>query len=63
MSAHLIVPEDCVHELRAKKDLPARANPAEASMSRQHRLSGLVGAGLILLIVFASLYFALRYLI
>ena len=63
MSAHLIVSEDCRTELEVREARQEPANPTQRSSPSQHRVSGLLGLGVILLIVFSTLYFALRYLI
>jgi hypothetical protein len=62
VSAHLIVPEDGGPELAVKEISQRRADSAKDLKPSQHRFSGLLGLGLILLIVFCALYFALRYM-
>ena len=60
MSAHLIVPEGGGTELAVRKASQELADAVQ-SPSR-HRVSGLIGLALILLMVFFTLYLALRYM-
>jgi len=63
VSAHLSISEDGGTELAVRTAPQQPANAAQASNPSRHRISGLLGLGLILLIVFCTLYFALQYMI
>jgi hypothetical protein len=61
VSAHPIVSKDGGTELALRK-AQGLADAAPDPSPRRHRFLGLLGLGLMLLIVFFTLYFALRYM-
>ena len=63
MSAYLVVSEDGGTELAIRKAPQEPADAAQAPIPSRQRVSGVLGLGLTLLIMFFTLYFALRYMI
>lgn len=62
MSAPLIIPEDRTSEVALQEKRQAPADAGADLRPSPYRLSGVLGLGFILLIVFVALYCALRYL-